>query len=235
LKCPRSDEVCLSYTPITAEYVHNANLLAAAFLARVGRRFQRPEWLDLSRRCARYAIRRQQPNGSFYYFGPEERRVASKKVVERVDHYHTGFVIRSLLNIAEYTGMRAAKDAACRASTHYLQELFDGPRPKLMVEATYPIDIHSCSEALLCLSRIASDIEKLRDAALRQRSKTLAWILENMWDSRGWFAYRRYRSHSVRIPFMRWGQAWMLRALTEVLEDEMHAVEPQRYESAGAL
>lgn len=222
LRVPREDEACLSYTPQTKEYVHNASLLAAAYLARAGRAFGRREWIELAQKCVRYSARRQQPDGSFFYFGPEEERDVSAEVLQRVDHYHTGFVIRALLDVARYTNMKLAKDSSLRAARHYLTALFDGAVPRHTTRSLYPIDIHSCSEALLCLTQIGHYLPELRVEAFERRRRVLDWTLDHMRNETGHFSYRRYRTHVVRIPFMRWSQAWMLRALTELRLDAAH-------------
>jgi hypothetical protein len=42
--------------------------------------------------------------------------------------------------------------------------------------------------------------------------------MANMWDERGYFYYRVLRFLTIRISYMRWSQAWMLLALTTLLE-----------------
>jgi hypothetical protein len=46
----------------------------------------------------------------------------------------------------------------------------------------------------------------------------LRWALTHLWDDRGFFYYRVLRSHTNRISFMRWSQAWMLLAMAMLLE-----------------
>ena len=44
------------------------------------------------------------------------------------------------------------------------------------------------------------------------------WTVENLWDERGFFWYQRGRRLTNRIPYMRWGQAWMYYALAKLIE-----------------
>ena len=37
--------------------------------------------------------------------------------------------------------------------------------------------------------------------------------MAHMWDERGFFYYRVLRGLTIRTPYMRWSQAWMLLAL----------------------
>jgi hypothetical protein len=41
--------------------------------------------------------------------------------------------------------------------------------------------------------------------------------MKNMAAADGSFYYQRHRLWTNRVPYMRWGQAWMLRALAKLL------------------
>jgi hypothetical protein len=43
-----------------------------------------------------------------------------------------------------------------------------------------------------------------------------AWAMNHMWDDRGFFYYRVLRTLTIRTPYMRWSQAWMLLALSQL-------------------
>ena len=58
------DSFCFSYTPLDRNFVHNANLLGASLLARIARRYARPELLDPALCALRYSARRQHDDGS---------------------------------------------------------------------------------------------------------------------------------------------------------------------------
>ena len=45
-----------------------------------------------------------------------------------------------------------------------------------------------------------------------------AWSLANLRDARGFFYYQKRRFFTVKIPYMRWSQAWMLYALSLLRE-----------------
>ena len=40
--------------------------------------------------------------------------------------------------------------------------------------------------------------------------------MAHMWDERGFFYYRVLRGLTIRTPYMRWSQAWMLLALVRM-------------------
>ncbi|MCH7720309.1 MAG: hypothetical protein IH988_04885 [Planctomycetes bacterium] len=52
------------------------------------------------------------------------------------------------------------------------------------------------------------------------QTKTIAdWTIDSLQDSdEGFFYYRKYRHFRNKTSYMRWGQAWMLLALTTLLK-----------------
>jgi hypothetical protein len=47
-----------------------------------------------------------------------------------------------------------------------------------------------------------------------------SWTIQSLRDSRGYFYYQKRRFYTVRKPYMRWTQAWMLYALARLLEEK---------------
>lgn len=209
--------ICFSYTPIDDFHVHNANLLVAEFLTRMGSATGHGAWIDLGVRAGRYALKEQNPEGSLHYWG----RVQDYQCPGCIDHYHSGFEIRCLYGIARNTGRGDFRDAALRYYDFYLQHLLlhrDGVvMPKMTPESVYPVNIHSCAESIL----LAATLYHERPEA-RELMRPLAhWAIENMQTAAGSFAYMRRRAFGRDVvhdvPYLRWGQAWMLLALSQYL------------------
>ena len=76
------------------------------------------------------------------------------------------------------------------------------------------IDIHGCAEALLILNAFA-DYDSKIDELL---PKVLIWVIKNMQDPSGYFYYEKTPIITKKIAYLRWGQAWMARALTDIIE-----------------
>ncbi len=202
------DRLCFSYTPLDDFKVHNANLFAAAFLAKFGRITGNEDCLQLALRSVGYALDEQNDDGSFYYWGSEPPTV--------VDHYHTGFVLRHLHTVLRCTDAQHIAKPLQRAYDFYLDRLFDPDgAPRFTPNARFPIDVHSCAEALLCINQLAQSF-----GGRQALEPTFRFIQENMLSDGGWY-YAGLRSragkvHPVRIPYLRWGQAWMLLALASI-------------------
>lgn len=202
------DRLCFSYTPLDDFKVHNANLFAAAFLAKLGQLTSNENYLDLALRSVRYTLAEQNEDGSFYYWGSEPATI--------IDHYHTGFVLRHLHTVLDCTGSQSISEPLHRAYDFYLERLFDADgAPRFTPDTRFPIDVHSCAEALLCINQLAPSF-----GGGHALEPTFRFSQENMLSSDGWYyaalQRRAGKVRAVEIPYLRWGQAWMLLAFASV-------------------
>ena len=207
-----SGTTCFSYTPIDNFHVHNVNLYVAECLTRVGREIGNSRYVELGKKAGEYALREQNPDGALLYWGRAQDHYAPR----HIDHYHAGFEIRMLHGMWTLTGDERYHQAAAEYYAFYRRTLFspDGS-PQTTPNCRYPIDIHACAEAILCNATVAGDFPEARNLLPR----VIVWVLANMQTDDGWFLYRiatpRDHGGKVRIPYIRWGQAWMIRALSE--------------------
>lgn len=194
------EDLCLSYTPLDHMRIYNASAHAGALLARLAPR--NPEHRQLARRVMNYLVTGQQSNGAWYY-GPA--------VFHRwIDGFHTAYNLEALLSYRRSTLDGSFDHAIKRGYEYYVSNFFraDGA-PKYFSDSVYPIDIHSCSQAILTFCDFA---ELDRDA--RTRAWAVAqWTLDHMCGSAGIFFFQAHRFWTNRTAYMRWGQAWMLHAL----------------------
>ncbi|HEV8169509.1 MAG TPA: hypothetical protein VGP59_09180, partial [Pyrinomonadaceae bacterium] len=79
----------------------------------------------------------------------------------------------------------------------------------------YPADAHAAASAIVTFL----ECRELDNDALRLAQTIATWTIQNLRDSRGFFYYQRRRFYTVRKPYMRWTQAWMLYALSRLLEE----------------
>lgn len=223
------DKICFSYTPLDYEHVHNANMFVAEFLIRVGAEIQNEQFMEYGIKALQYTLDQQSEDGAFYYFGFEdkERYNLSIENIKHIDHFHTGFVLRSLLSITERANLPArytqtcvqqASKALSKGYQYYIDNLFeDEAIPKWTPQSLYPINIHSCSEAILCPSKLSKKFPQSLEIA----KKAARWTIENMQAKEGYFYDRIYSDGIIStIPYIRWAQAWMLFALSTYLYEE---------------
>ena len=202
------NKLCFSYTPIDTIHVHNANMFCASILYRVGAITSEERYLKLAKNAVNYTISEQNENGSWYYFGyPEKMR-------GMIDNYHTGFVLRNLFEVYKITKDAELLSIIKKGLEFYTKNLFEKAQiPKFHHNITYPIDIHACAESILCLSILSEVYPK----AMEMAENVATWTIANMQSRAGYFYYRKYHLFTSKIPYIRWGQAWMLYALSELV------------------
>lgn len=212
----RSDEteegICFSYSPNIQTRIYNASLLAGETLASVGALTGEKILCQWAVRAARYVAHQQREDGSWQY-GSEVNQ-------SWVDNFHTAFVLSSLARVNNYC--EAAQGLEFRETLQRGYEfwrarffLADG-WPKYYHDKLYPVDTHAAATAIVTLS----ELRDLDRDALGLAEKIAHWSIRNLRDRRGFFYYQRRRFYTVRTPYMRWTQAWMLYALARLLEEK---------------
>lgn len=206
----KEDEICFSYTPIDKYQVHNINLLVAEYLIKVGTLLGCDEYINLGKKAANFSVSQQNENGSIFYWSKQQ----NINNPNHLDLYHSGFEIRALYGIYKATGLEKYKVSYEKYLEFFLNNFFNENKLKIQPHKTYPIDIHACAEAINCLSTIYRDNKEVE----KYLNFSLLFTINNMQTNEGWFIYKLYQyGKKVRIPYLRWGQAWMMKALSEYL------------------
>jgi hypothetical protein len=192
---------CFSYTPIDQTAVHNANLLGASLLIRLFKVTGETILRDTALESLGYTMKDQREDGSWYY--------AETQMQSWIDSFHTGFIldaVRHFLKAGEAQEHRAGYEKGVK---FYAENFFllDGT-PKYYHDRVYPIDIHAPAEAIVFFSGEGEQFRELTD-------RVLNWTIDNLYDPKGYFYFRKGPKITNRIPYMRWGQAWAFHALTE--------------------
>lgn len=204
------DEICFSYAPGSETQIFNASLLAAEVLACVGKLTGENELSDVASRAARYVVNHQRNDGSWFY--------GTEPTQSWIDNFHTAYILFSLKRIVE----------ACPGGSEFQSSLERGYRywkshfflaegwPKYYDDNPYPADAHAAASAIVTLV----ECRKLDEASLNMAQNVARWTIQNLRDERGFFYYQRRRFYTIRKPYMRWTQAWMLYALARLLESQ---------------
>jgi hypothetical protein len=166
--------------------------------------------LELAERATRYVVNNQRPDGSWSY-GADPKQ-------SWVDNFHTAYILFSLHRIINTTSFGAEFQAALERGYEYWKHNFflaDG-WPKYYHDDPYPADAHAAASAIVTFLECRS----LDNDALRMAQKVATWTIQHLRDRRGFFYYQRRRFYTIRKPYMRWTEAWMLYALSRLLEDQ---------------
>ena len=208
---PADDQICFSYSPNSDTQIFNASLLAGEILAEVGALTGEHSLVETAEKTARYVVSRQREDGSWTY-GTEPGQ-------QWVDNFHTAYVLYSLSRITKASSVGDEFQNALRRGYEYWKKTFflaDG-WPKYYHDDPYPADAHAGASAVVTFLELA----ELDPNSLKLAEDVVRWTLQNLRDEQGFFYYQKRRFYTVRKPYMRWSQSWMLYALARLLEAEV--------------
>jgi hypothetical protein len=204
--------------------VYNANFLGAALLCRAYRLTGNAKFLAPAVRVARCAAARQEADGSWYYGEAPSQRW--------IDNFHTGYNLCALRSIGRDAETPAFESHLRRGFDFYRASFFraDGA-PKYFHDRAYPIDIHCVAQSIITLLAL----KDLDPGNVSLAHTVCEWAVKHMWDEQGFFKYRVHRVYTNGISYMRWSQAWMLLALSELLSESHAATETREKDAARVL
>lgn len=201
-----------SYSPIDETQVINASAYRAFVLFEAGHRFQADEYRDMARRNLRFVLDSQREDGSWLY--------ALESPAEAfIDHFHTCFVLKNLHKINRRLGSAAIVQAIEKGWGFYRRALFEDeetPRSFAVEPRTQlaRAEVYDCAEAITLGALLKASIPGA--FALARRLTRNAIGEYQLAD--GHFVTRTFRGglrHTT--PFLRWPQAQMCLALTNML------------------
>ena len=201
------DGVCFSYTPYDRRFVHNASVLVGTALARTGHVSGEETLSDWGKRTIDFTVSRQADDGSWPYGeGHSEKWV---------DNFHTGFVLNALTDFDQCASTVAVGAATQKGYGYYKDNFFlQKTIPKYYFNKLYPVDVHAVAQSILTLLKH----RHIDGEAVTVASNIAVWAIEHMQHETGFFYYQKHRFFKNRIPYMRWGQAWMQYAFVELLD-----------------
>ena len=209
-------DLCFSYTTLDNFRVHNANMFAVETLLRTWSHTRDAELFDVGMAGFRLTMKCQEEDGAWRYCAPPEDP-------GRIDNYHTGFLLESLVRVKRALGPEFAWDESLRRGAEFFLKNFfleDGT-PKMKPASVYPIDIQSCAQSIITLCELGSVLPSMSQQLRKQALLVTEWTTTHMMGADGGFYYRKYRNGwTDRTPYIRWGQSWMLRALAYVIKSE---------------
>lgn len=200
-----------SYSPLDKSVVYNATLLGSRLLARVYSFTGEENLIREAQKSVAYCCDRQSSDGSWRY--------GSANIHKWIDSFHTGFNLESIHDYERYSGDTSYHENLEKGFEFYLASFFtDTGLPKYYNESTYPIDLHSTAQLVSTLSKSGRFAENrgLVD-------KVVSWAIDNMQSEEGYFFYQKKRFITIRIPYMRWTQAWMFYALSLYLHEHKNS------------
>lgn len=199
--------LCMGYTSQSDEYCYNASILGALMLSEIYKVEGSAVLLDEIRELVRFVVSSQHSDGHWAYsYYPDKG-----KEYEQID-FHQGFILVSLKRIKDLTGVDfpGLNEAVAKGLEYYRRVQFTDEGVSLWrVPKARPVEIHNQAQGIITFSLFSGLDEEYAPFA----RKILLWTIANMRSGKGFFYYRKFRHYTVRIPYMRWSQAWMLLAM----------------------
>lgn len=206
----KEGNVCFSYTTKDNFHIHNANMMAASTLIRTWYHCKKNEYKDMGLKSLNFTLKFQNKDGSWYYWAPPN------KLRYSIDNKHTGFVLESLEIVRRYYNKKFKHNSVIDSGLKfYVNNLFENEAiPKALSDRLYPIDIQNCAQGIITFCEFQHHYPQLKEKAV----KIAIWTIKNMLDPKGHFYYQIYQNGQVdKTPYIRWGESWMLRALSYLI------------------
>ncbi len=195
-------DFAFSYSPNDHTQVFNASLLGSRMLSRIYSYTRNQDLIELAWKSVAFCCKHQNQDGSWAY--------GTLPFHQWIDNFHTGFNLECIAEYQKYSKDDSFKENLDRGFKYYLDTFFTQEGiPKYYSNSLYPIDIHSSAQFIITLYRMNLLVENT-DAV----NKLLSWTIEHMQDENGFFYYQKKKYFTIKIPYMRWSQAWMFFALT---------------------
>ena len=196
--------ICFSYSPSDEERVYNATLLGAWLLARVWNFTKVDRFINFGERNVMFVINSQNKDGSWYYGDNENQKW--------IDNFHTGYNLWSLAKVNKIKRNEIIKKSIDRGLEYYINNLFDRDmNPYYFTGRIYPIDIHSFAVSMIVL---------LETGNKELSAKVFRNAVNLLYSGKGYFYFRKTPFGKNKIPYMRWSNAWMFYAITEMEKNE---------------
>ena len=171
--------------------------------------------LDLARKVIDFSLFYQKENGSWGY----SINTINHKERNQID-FHQGFIIDSLLDFINFSGNNEEKymQSVNRGSEFYMNYQFENNGQSIWrLPWSYPIDIHNQAQGIITSSNLYGMFHEPK--YLDFAKKISRWTIKNMYDERGFFYYQKWPFFTNKINYMRWGQAWMMLAISILLKE----------------
>jgi hypothetical protein len=162
--------------------------------------------IDICNRTVDFLIDFQNEDGSWDY------SIDGKGQVDRQHDFHQGFILDGLISFLPYYSDKGLLIKTIKKGADYYKKLIFDEDGKCYYRypLKYPIDIHNQAQGIITFHNLNS-INLNYDSF---QYKIADWTIENMQDKSGYFYHQKWPIITNKIPYLRWSQAWMFKALS---------------------
>lgn len=210
-------DIYFKYTPNEKDkIVFNVSGLALSSISHYLKfgRIMDERTINIGNRIIKFLLGFQKDNGTW----PYSYYVSSNIFYTQLD-YHQGFIIDGLIEFLPYVNRKLknkAINSIIKATEFYMKKQFTSKGISYYrYPIKYPIDIHNQAQGIITFSKLYREFKEIK--YLKFAEKIAEWTIKNMQDPAGYFYAHKWPGFVNKIPYMRWGQAWMMLALSTLL------------------
>jgi rhamnogalacturonyl hydrolase YesR len=194
-----------SYSPFDKTRVFNASLLGSRMLSKVYSYTGDKTLIENARKSVAYCCKFQQNDGSWMY--------SPLPFHQWIDSFHTGYNLECISDYQKESGDLSFLPNIKKGLNYYIANFFtEEGVPKYYNNSVYPVDVHAPSQLILTLNKLG-----LLNEFSGLVQKVVTWTINNMQDKSGYFYFQKSKHYTIKIPYMRWCQAWMFYSLSTYL------------------
>lgn len=195
------ESFCYSYSPIDKQRVLNATMKGARLLVQVYSLTKEESLYEEAKKTVDYVVKQQEQNGAWSYSIGDAR--------EWVDNFHTGYILDCIDEYINLSGDKKYERNLKLGVDYYVKNFFtENGVPKYFDNSIYPIDSTAAAQSIITL---------LRFSYLEKAVKVADWMIHNMQSKEGFFYFQKHKFFINKINYMRWSNAWMFLALSQLL------------------
>ena len=207
--------ICIKYFPSEkGKIVFNVSgLVLSAFSEYLKHVEKRKDIIDVGTSLFEFLAKYQERSGVWpYSYFPKERTFHYQ-----ID-YHQGFIIDGLVDFYPFVTDKDMEyfQVINKGVNYYKSHQFHpNGFSYYRIPRKYPIDIHNQAQGIITFSNL---YEKFGNKEyLYFAWKITRWTIESMWDPSGYFYTHKWPIITNKIPYIRWGQAWMMLAIATLM------------------
>lgn len=205
------EALAFSYGPEDFARVYNATALGAQLFARLYSFTKNKRFYKYARKGMNFVTNKQNNDGSWYYGDANNQGW--------IDNFHTGYNLVALKKYLDYTEDSDVKESLYRGYKFFDSHFFHtNGMPNYYHNRLFPIDIHCSAQGIITYLEFQSYDSK----AFKKATRIAEWAIEHMFSKKGYFYFQKHRFYTIKIPYMRWSQAWMFYALSLLLNNNRY-------------
>jgi hypothetical protein len=192
---------CFSYTPFDTYPVYNASMKAVRLLSQAWSLTGNEQFKSVAEEAMSYVMNKQNSDGSWYY--------SKSDIGKWIDSYHTGYVLDCADDFSELSDNSSFNNKII-AGFNFFEDHFIGEDgfPAFYHNKLFPLDCTAAAQVILTLCRFGKTLKA---------SEVALFTISNMQSEKGGFYFRKFKNKLRKDAFMRWSDAWMFVAISELL------------------